>query len=80
MPWKQEKHRLGHEYFEWNDLIFGKSSTAGHRVFTISRPEVCAELQSYKYQYTGCRAHKKFTLRWKYSRFQPYKQGFDIIN
>ena len=38
--------------------IFGKYSTAGHGVFTISCPEVRGELQSYKYQYNGCRTVK----------------------
>ena len=51
--WKQEQHHLGLEYFEWNDFIFGKCSTARHGVFTISCPEVRGELQSYKYQYAG---------------------------
>ena len=39
-------------------LIWGKCSTAGHGVFTISCLEVRGELQSCKYQYTGCRAPK----------------------
>ena len=61
------------EYFEWNDLIFGKCSTAGNGVLTISCLEARGELQSYKYQYTGCRAHKN-------SHYGGNIEGFNHIN